>query len=73
MNCGPYWYWSVIKQAVARGLHCSSLDPDHAATVEEDIRYQEEAEFSQIVPWEEVNKLMQKNEGVIDSVNSKEE
>ena len=61
VNCGPDWDWIVIEQSVARGPHRSLMDTEHEATVKEDIQYQVEAGFSQIIPWEEVHKLKPKD------------
>jgi hypothetical protein len=60
VDCGPDWDWDVIEQAVARGPHRSALDPENAATVQEDVQYQVDAGFSQIFTWEEVQKLRPK-------------
>jgi hypothetical protein len=57
VDCGPDWDWDVIKHAVTRGPHRSALEPENAATVQEDIQYQVDAGFSQIFTWEEVQRL----------------
>jgi hypothetical protein len=60
VDCGPDWDPAIIEQAVARGPHRSALDPENAATVQEDVQYQVDAGFSQIFTWEEVQKLQPK-------------
>jgi hypothetical protein len=57
VNCGPNWDWDVIEHAVARGPHRSALDPENAATVQEDVQYQVDAGFLEIFTWEEVQRL----------------
>jgi hypothetical protein len=42
---------------VARGAHRSALEPDNIQLVHEDIQYQVEAGFSEILLWEDVKRL----------------
>ena len=60
VDCGPDWDWDVIELAVPRGPHRSALDPENAATVQEDVQYQVDAGFSQNFTWEEVKLLRPK-------------
>ena len=57
VNCGPDWDWNVIKQAVSREPHNIALEAAHPASVQEEIRYQVEEGFSQIIPWGEMKKM----------------
>jgi hypothetical protein len=43
VDCGPDWDWDVIEHAVARGPHRSALDPENAATVQDNVQYQVDA------------------------------
>jgi hypothetical protein len=54
VDCRPNWTWNVIKQAAAQGPHCSSMEPDGIKLVHEDIQYQVDAGFSQIVLWTDI-------------------
>jgi hypothetical protein len=61
VDCGPDWTWQVNKQAVARGPHRSAIEPDNIKLVHEDIQYQVDAGFSQIMLWSDVQKLRPSN------------
>ena len=74
VNCNADWGWSVIKREFCRETHRSALDLAHASKVHEDIHYQLEARFSQIIPWEEDEKVeARKYEGVTDGGDTSEE
>jgi hypothetical protein len=57
VDCGPEWDWSTIEMAVARGAHRSAMEPESIQLVHEDIKYQVEAGFSEILLWEDIKRL----------------
>jgi hypothetical protein len=57
---GPGWDQAIIKHTIAREAHRSALDPENAATVQEDVQYKAGTGFSQIFTWEEVQKIRPK-------------
>jgi hypothetical protein len=61
VDCWPNWTWNVIEQAVARGPHRSAMEPDSIKLVHEDIQYQVDAGFSQIMLWTDIQKLRPRN------------
>lgn len=54
VNCGPDWKREAIDEAVRRGPHVSALTPDARQLVMEDVMYQVEAGFSEIVLWDSI-------------------
>jgi hypothetical protein len=54
VNCGPDWNREAILEAVQRGPHISATTPEARALVLEDVMYQVEAGFSEIVLWEDI-------------------
>jgi hypothetical protein len=48
-NCGPDWSTEAITIARQAGPHVSALTDENTALIWEDIKYQEEAEFIQVV------------------------
>ncbi len=51
----------MIEAAVARGLHLTASTPEALEVFKEDIDYQVRAEFSKVISWEELKKLLPKN------------
>lgn len=54
VNCGPDWAREAIEEAVQRGPHISATTPEARALVLEDVMYQVEAGFSEIVLWDDI-------------------
>lgn len=61
MDCGPDWTREAIETAVARGPHLSALNPEARALVQEDVQYQVDAGFSEIVLWDDYKVDMPSN------------
>lgn len=54
VHCGPDWAREAIEEAVLRGPHVSAMTPEARALVLEDVLYQVEAGFSEIVLWDDI-------------------
>ena len=61
VDCGEPWTWEAIQLAVTRGPHSSALTPEARALIADDIAYQVQAGFSEIMDWETVKQLAPKN------------
>jgi hypothetical protein len=57
VDCGSDWAWDVIKAMVARGPHPTATTPDAIALFKEDIASQVKVGFSQVVLWEDLQRL----------------
>jgi hypothetical protein len=57
LDCGPDWQWDLVLAAVARGPHCSALEPENISLVHEDVQHQVDAGFSKIVLWDDIKQL----------------
>ena len=56
VDCGGAWSQAAIETAVTRGPHTSALTPDARLLIAEEMEYQVNAGFSEILPWAEVRK-----------------
>jgi hypothetical protein len=54
VECGPAWSRDAIDVAVARGPHPSAMLPEAIQLVHEEVAYQIEAGFSELVMWEDI-------------------
>lgn len=61
MDCGIPWTLEAIDLAVQRGAHRSATTPDAMVLVAEDIHYQVQAGFAQILEWEAIKDHLPKN------------
>ena len=50
--CGDPWSRAAIDSAVQRGPHTSALLPEARALIEDEVQYQIQAGFSEIVEWQ---------------------
>ena len=61
VDCGPDWEWDVIEAAIERGPHPTARTPDAIELFREDIAYQVNAGFCQVMLWEDVKRLRPAN------------
>jgi hypothetical protein len=54
VDCGPEWSREAIDIAVERGPHPTAREADAIALVHEDIDYQVQAGFTEVVYWDEI-------------------
>jgi hypothetical protein len=65
VDCGLDWDWEVNKAVVARGPHPTATTPDAIALFKEDIAYQVKAGFSQVMLWEDLQRLRPTNLNIL--------
>ena len=51
-SCGDPWSDTAIQAAVERGPHTSALTPEARVLIEEEMQYQIQAGFSEMVTWD---------------------
>ena len=56
MDCGPDWSLPIIQQAIAQGPNPPALTPESLELFQEDIAYQVQAGFSEVVLLEDLMK-----------------
>lgn len=61
VECGEPWSQEAIDLAVERGAHPTARTPDAIELVHEDVKYQVEAGFSEIVLWDDIRHRLHKN------------
>jgi hypothetical protein len=61
VDCGEAWEWDTVEAAVAQGAHRSATSPESIALVKEDVAYQVQAGYAEIVRWEDLRRLRPKN------------
>jgi hypothetical protein len=61
VDCGSPWTCEAIELAVARGAHPTARTPDAIALVHEDVEYQVQAGFSQVVLWDTIKHNLHRN------------
>jgi hypothetical protein len=61
VDCGPDWSLEAIYEAVAHGPHPTATTPDAIALFQEDIAYQVQAGFAEIMFWEDLQMDLPKN------------
>ena len=61
VDCGEAWDWDTVEAAVAQGAHRSATSPESIALVKEDVAYQVQAGYAEIVRWEDLRRLRPKN------------
>ena len=61
VDCGEPWTWEAIQLAVIRRPHSSALTPEARALIADNIAYQVQAGFSEIMDWDTVKLLAPKN------------
>jgi hypothetical protein len=54
VDCGPNWDQEEIDLAIARGPHPTAREADAIALVHEDVNYQVQAGFTEIVLWADI-------------------
>jgi hypothetical protein len=54
VECGPAWSREAIDAAVARGPHPSAMLPGAIQLVHEEVEYQVQAGFSEVMLWEDI-------------------
>ena len=53
-SCGDPWSDAAIRAAVERGPHTSALTPEARVLIEEEMQYQIQAGFSEMVNWSDI-------------------
>ncbi|KAI2500877.1 hypothetical protein MHU86_13597 [Fragilaria crotonensis] len=61
VDCGDPWTMEAIKLAVERGPHSSALTPEARALIADEVDYQVQAGFTEIMEWTAVQKLAPRN------------
>jgi hypothetical protein len=61
VDCGEAWEWDTVEAAVAQGAHRSATSLESIALVKEDVAYQVQAGYAEIVLWEDLRRLRPKN------------
>jgi hypothetical protein len=61
VDCGDPWTPAAIATAVARGPHTSALTPEARLLITDEVDYQVQAGFSEILAWTEVQALQPPN------------
>jgi hypothetical protein len=61
VDCGAPWGWDTIVAAVEKGAHKSATTDDSIALIAEDVQYQVNAGYAEIVLWDDLCKLRPKN------------
>jgi hypothetical protein len=54
VDCGDPWTWETIETAVEKGPHKSATTAESIALIEEDVAYQVQAGYAQIILWEDL-------------------
>ena len=54
MDCGPDWSLPIIQQAIAQGPNPPALTPESLELFQEDIAYQVQAGFSEVIRFEDL-------------------
>ena len=52
VDCGENWTREMIDAAIQQGPHRSALTPEAIALIKEDVAYQVQAGYAQVVEWE---------------------
>ena len=61
VECGTPWTPEAIAAAVARGPHTSALTPEARQLITDEVDYQVQAGFSEVLPWTTVRALQPQN------------
>lgn len=61
VDCGQPWTKEAINLALEKGPHRSALDEEAIRLVHEDVAYQVEAGFSQLVYWDDIKDNLPRN------------
>jgi hypothetical protein len=61
VDCGAPWAWDTVVAAVHKGAHKSATSDESIALIAEDVNYQVQAGYAEIVSWEELCILRPKN------------
>jgi hypothetical protein len=56
VDCGENWTLDQILAAIQQGPHKSALTPEAITLIEEDVAYQVQAGYAQVVDWEELQR-----------------
>lgn len=54
VDCGANWTREQIEAAIQQGPHRSALSPESIALIEEDVSYQVQAGYAQVVNWDDL-------------------
>jgi hypothetical protein len=52
VDCGTNWTRDMIDAAIQQGPHRSAMTPESIALIQEDVAYQVQAGYAQVVDWE---------------------
>jgi hypothetical protein len=56
VDCGTNWTREMIDAAIEQGPHRSAMTPESIALIKEDVAYQVQAGYAQVVEWEVLKK-----------------
>ena len=61
VDCGDDWAWETVVAAVDKGPHKSVTSTESIALVAEDVAYQVQAGYAEVISWEELKKSRPRN------------